>query len=94
MMNNKKGGALILIGLLVALFIASILFLSFLPVVAELIYIVGNDSSVAASPQAVLTLNRTEGVWYTLPVICFIIIIIWAVNRGLRKEPVDYEGGF
>lgn len=87
--KNKKGSLIIVVILLVTLFGAALIFLVMTPVVAELISFARNQSAVQADVQATGLVNRIELVYYGVPVLIFIIVVIWALARAMRKDPYD-----
>lgn len=92
MMDNKKaGGVFIVVFLLIGLFIASIMFLMFIPVVSPLIDAARGSGNISAIPAAMSTIARIELVWYGIPILVFIILIVWAIASATRKDPYDYE---
>jgi competence protein ComGC len=88
-MKHKKGGVVIAFTVLVGLFIISIAFLMFLPVVISMIDTANNMSSVAGNPSAVQLVQRIDKLWYIIPVIMIILMIIWGINRALQREPLS-----
>lgn len=86
---NKNGGVVLVVMFLVALFIASLVFLVFAVPIATLVDVAHNDSSILANPQALRQVQRIESVWYIVPILTIIMIIIWAINRALYREPLS-----
>lgn len=89
MKNNKKGGVVIAFTVLIGLFIVSIGFLMFLPVVVEMLSTAENISSVAASPEAMSLISRIEKLWYVIPILMIIFLVIWGINRAMQREPLS-----
>lgn len=90
MFKGKKGSLIIVIILLVTLFMASLVFLSMIPVVSELVSFARNQSAVQNDAKAWGLIGRIETVWYGIPILAFIIAIIWAITRAMRRDPYDY----
>lgn len=88
-MKHKKGGVVIAFTVLVGLFIVSIGFLMFLPVVVEMLTTAENISTVAATPEAMTLIGRIEKLWYIIPVLMIIFLVIWGINRAMQREPLS-----
>lgn len=87
--KQKSGAVVLVILFLMALFIASLVFLLFLEPVAVMIDTARNMTEVSASAAATKTVNRIEKVWYIIPVLMFILIIVWAIARAMYREELS-----
>lgn len=90
MLKDKRGGIVIALSFLVGLVIVSIVFLSFVYVVIVLIDAARNMSGVASNANAMVTISRVEWIWYVTPVLIIILLAVWAINKAMQRDTVNY----